>query len=211
MPDVIAKVAFDPSSSVHVEFGGLYREFEVYNTNTSRNYSANGTGEFLNFNVELFRGFRLVANGYLSDGGGRYIFGQAPDLIARADGSLSPVKSRSSVSGFEYTNGGTLLYAYYGGVTVDRNVALDTNGKYVGYGYAGAPTGQNHTIQEETLGFTQTFWKDPKYGALALMGQVSHLSRAPWSVASGQPSNAQLNMVYLNVRYLFPGAAPASK
>lgn len=209
MPDIIGKVAFDPSRKFHIELGGVLREFKVYNTNSGTDYSATGGAGFLSFNVELIKSFRLVASGYWSDGGGRYIFGQAPDVIARADGSLSPVKSRSTVAGFEYNDGITQVYAYYGGVAIDQNVAIDTNGKPVGYGYEGAPSGQNRTIQEGTVGFSQTFWKDAKYGALALMGQYSYLSRIPWFIASGAPRDAHVNMVYLNVRYTLPGAAPA--
>ncbi|MFI5179968.1 MAG: hypothetical protein ACHQPI_01080 [Thermoanaerobaculia bacterium] len=209
VPDVIVKVAFDPSRRFHIELGGVGREFKVYNTNDGSNYTATGGGAFLNFNVELVKNFRLIAAGFISDGGGRYIFGQAPDVIARADGSLSPVKSRSTVSGFEYNDGITQLYAYYGGIAVDQNVTMDTNGKLVGYGYDGSPSGQNRTIQEGTIGFSQTFWKDAKYGSLALMGQYSYLSRIPWYIPSGSPSDAHLNMVYLNVRYTLPGAAPA--
>jgi hypothetical protein len=94
---------------------------------------------------------------------------------------------------------------------VGQNVAIDTNGKPVGYGYDGSAAGQNRTIQEGTVGFARTFWKDAKYGAFTLMGQYSYLSRIPWSVAAGQAANAHVNMVYLNVRYSLPGAAPASK
>ncbi len=211
MPDVIGKVAFDPSKRFHIEAGGIVREFAVYNTTSNTHYSATGSGGFLNFNFELFKGFRLVANGFTSDGGGRYIFGLAPDLIARADGSLSPVTSKSTVSGFEFVSGGTTVYGYYGGVWIDQNVATDTNGKLVGYGYTGSPSGQNKRIDEATIGFSQTFWKDPKVGALALMGQASYLKRVPWYVAAGQPADAHANMFYLNVRYTLPGAAPASK
>ena len=39
----------------------------------------------------MVKNFRLIINNYWSDGGGRYMFGQAPDVIVRADGSLSPI------------------------------------------------------------------------------------------------------------------------
>jgi hypothetical protein len=210
-PDVIGKVAFDPSKRLHVEAGGVLRSFKVFNPVDSTDHSATGGGGFASVNIELLKGFRLVANAFLSNGGGRYIFGQAPDLIARADGSLSLVKARSTVDGFEYTRKNTLLYAYYGGAWIDQNVAADLDGKPIGYGYAGSPSGQNHDIQEYTLGFSQTFWKDAKYGALNLMGQYSYVKREPWSVAAGAPSNASMNMVFLNLRYTLPGSAPATK
>ncbi len=231
-PDFIAKVALDPISKFHIEFGGLLREFKLWNppTNTaypSQTYSATGGGGFLNLNFELFKGFRVDTNNYWSDGGGRYIFGQAPDLIARADGSPSLIHSGSTVSGFEYTHQNTLIYAYYGGVYISRNFAIvpvtttspgpppvtTTTLTPFGYGYTGSPSGQNRTIQEPTFGFAQTFWKDPKYGALTFMFQYSYVTRNPWYVnyAKGQPSNAHLNMVFFNLRYTLPGSAPAIK
>jgi hypothetical protein len=217
-PDIIAKIALDPTKRVHFEIGGVERNFKVWYpgvaaTKTasaipSATYSAEGGGGFLNLHVELFKGFRLLTNNYWSDGGGRYIFGQAPDLIAHADGSISLVHSGSTVSGFEYTQKKTLLFAYYGGIYVARNTALDTTGKYVGYGYSGASTSQNRAIQEATFGLNQTIWKHPKYGALNLIGQYSYLTRDPWSVAAGAPSNASLNEVFIDLRYTLPGSAP---
>ena len=162
----------------------------------------------MNLNAEIVQGFRFITNNYWSDGGGRYIFGQAPDVIARADGSLSVIHSGSTVSGFEATHGNMLIYSYYGGLYVSRNVALDTNGKPVGYGFIGSPSGQNRSAQEGTIGFTRTFWKDPRFGALAFMGQFSYLTRDPWFVAAGQPKNAHLGMAFANLRYTLPGAAP---
>ena len=58
---------------------------------------------------------------------------------------------------------------------------------------------------------TQTLWRDPKYGALQLMFQYSYLQRNPWYVATGQPSNANVNMVFWNLRYLLPGIPPTLK
>lgn len=210
-PDVIAKLALDPTKRFHFEVGGVAREFKLWDPITKTTASSGGAGGFLNLNYELFKGFRVVTNNFVSDGGGRYIFGQAPDLIARADGTPSPIHADSTASGFEYTNKNTLLFGYYGGLYVGRNVAIDTGGKPVGYGYAGSPAGQNRAVQEGTFGFNQTLWKDAKYGALNFMGQYSYLTRNPWAVASGQPANANLNMVFFDLRYSLPGAAPSMK
>jgi uncharacterized coiled-coil protein SlyX len=207
-PDVIAKLAFDPTRRLHFDIGGVERHFKLYNPNNATDYSATGGGGFLNFEVEPVKGFRLLTHNFLSDGGGRYIFGQAPDLIAHADGSISLIRASSTVSGFEYTYKKTMIYAYYGGIYVGRNVAIDTNGKPVGYGYTGAPNTQNRTIQEPTIGFNQTIWKDAKWGAVNLMGQYSYVTRNPWYVAAGQPANASVNMVFFNLRYTLPGTAP---
>ena len=223
-PDIIAKLAFDPNKMVHFEIGGVERDFRVFYPGTagtpasgstpavpgipSTTFSAEGGGGFVNLAVEPIKGLRLLTNSYFSDGGGRYIYGEAPDLIAHADGSISLVHSGSTVTGFEFTTKKTMLYGYYGGIYIERNTAVDTNGKYIGYGYTGSATSQNREIQEITFGFNQTVWKNAKYGALNFMGQYSYLTRAPWYVATGAPADATINMLFFNLRYTLPGSAP---
>jgi hypothetical protein len=120
-PDIIAKIAFDPSSHVHFEIAGIERTFKLWNTTTGQAasglYSTKvGGGGSFNGNFEILPNFRLITNNYWSDGGGRYLFGQAPDLVVRSDGSISPLHSGGTVEGFETTvNKNTLLYAYYSG------------------------------------------------------------------------------------------------
>jgi len=215
-PDIITKIAFDRQvgdRSMHIEAAGVVRTFRLFNPLSQQYFTATGGGGSVNLNFEIIKNLRVVSNNYYSDGGGRWIFGQAPDLIVRGDGSPSLIHSGSTVTGFEsQVTKDTLLYGYYGGVYVQRNTAIDpTTGKLVGYGYAGSPSGQNRVIHQATFGFTRTFWRDPKYGALQLMGQYSFLLRRPWSVAAGQPSEAHSNIVFLNLRYLLPGSAPKIK
>jgi len=208
-PDIIAKLAVDPNKHAHFEIGGIERTFKLWNPNTSLSYMAEGGGGFLNLNFEVFKGFRLLTNNYWSDGGGRYIYGEAPDLIAHADGSISLIHSGSTVTGFEATQKNTMIYGYYGGVYIGRNTAYDANGtSLIGYGYHGSSNGQNRTIQEVTFGFDQTIWKDAKWGAVNFMGQYSYLARNPWYAASGQPAKASLNMLFFNLRYTLPNSAP---
>ena len=226
-PDIIAKLAFDPVKQFHFEIGGIERNFKVYYPGAAAiaatkttpaypalpatDYSAEGGGGFVNLNVEVFKGFRLLTNNYWSDGGGRYIYGEAPDLIAHANGSISLIHSGSTVTGFEFTAKKTMLYGYYGGIYIDRNTAVDTNGKLVGYGMgstSNATNAQNRAIQEATFGFTQTIWKNPKYGTLSFMGQYSYLMRDPYYIPAGSFPDAADNMVFFNLRYSLPGSAP---
>lgn len=208
-PDVIVKLAVDPSSKFHFEFGGLERQFKVWNSSPApggTHFAKTGEGGFVNLNAEVFKGFRVLTNNFWSDGGGRYIFGQVPDLIVRADDSLSPIKAASTVSGIEFTHKNFFLYGYFGGIYVYQNTALDTNGtSVIGYGVPGSSS-QNRLVQEDTLGFNQTLWRDGKFGALNLMGQYSYLSRNPWATVN--PSDAHINMIFLNLRYTLPGSAP---
>lgn len=211
-PDFIAKIAFDPSAKFHAEIAGIESNFKGYNNLTNQHYTKPAGGGSLNVNFELFKGFRILTNNYWSDGGGRYIFGLAPDLTLKGNGDIALLHAGSTVSGAEWTLGKTLLYAYYGGVYIGRYTVIDpATGKPVGYGYTGSANGQNKSIQEATFGFNQTLWKDPKYGAINVMGQYSWLNRAPWYVATGQPKNAHQNQFYLNLRYTLPGSAPTLK
>jgi hypothetical protein len=216
-PDIIAKLAFDPTSRVHFEIAGIERTFKLYNTTTgqptSGQYSTKaGGGGAINGNFEVAKNFRLITNNYWSDGGGRYIFGQAPDLVVRADGTVSPIHSGGMVQGFEATVGKFLLWGYYGGLYVGRNVVVDANGtSLVGYGYRGSANSQNKAIQEVTFGYTETIFKDGKYGGVSLIGQYEYLTRDPWYVAPNAPKATHDNTIYFDVRYTLPGSAPSAK
>jgi hypothetical protein len=134
----------------------------------------------------------------------------APDLIINADGRPSLVHSASTVTGIEYqANPSNLFDAYYGGAYIYESSAIDRNGQFVGYGYPGSPLNHNRSLQQLTLGYTRTWWRDPNYGALQLIGQYSYVVRHPWSVPPGQPSGANASYLYLSIRYILPGAPPA--
>ncbi len=214
-PDFIGKVAFDGhigGKAEHVEIGGIYRTFQAYDPLTGRKSFAPGGGGELNANLELRPGFNLIANSFAGSGVGRYIFGLAPDVVVKPNGDISTVNTASAIGGFEWSrkpsdnpkNLETMLYGYYGGLYVDNNYFLDTNGKYAGYGYPGSSNAANRAIQEATIGVIQTFWKSPAFGDLKLITQYSYLTRNPWSVATGAPSNAATHMVFVDLRYDLP-------
>lgn len=214
--DNIVKIAFDPKIgkvAVHFEVAGLLSRFAFFNPLSNQSFSATGGGVAVNGNVELMKNFRLIGNTFYSSGGGRWLFGQGPDLIIRGDGSPELVGSASTIDGIEYqATPKTLFYVYYGGAYFERAVAIDpANGNQVGFGYTGSPSNHNRSIQQGTVGFTHTFWRDPNYGAMQFMTQYSYLVRHPWHVAPGQPGSANLNMLFLNLRYLLPGAPPTTQ
>ena len=209
-PDFIAKLAFDPISRFHFEVGGILSTFRTVGLASPWSHNtAHGEGLTFGLNAGITKNVRAVASGMLSDGEGRYLFGAAPDIIVRSDGSLSALHSDSWISGLEGTIKNTLLYAYYSGDYIGRNVAIDANGtSLIGYGYRGAANSQNRSIQEITFGFNETIWKDPKYGAINLMGQYEYLMRLPWYIAVNAPKGTHDNTIYMNVRYTLPGTAP---
>jgi hypothetical protein len=209
-PDLIAKIAWDPGSRFHLDVTGIWSRFDTTSVAAPFvSHGANGGGIQFGMNGAIFKNFRLMTTNYWTDGDGRYLFGEAPDLIVRANGSLSPVHAGGTIDGFEARVKNFLLYGYYGGIYVGRNTALDANGtSLIGYGYQGSPNSQNRAIQELTMGFNQTIWSNPRYGAINFMGQYEWLERAPWYVAANQPKGTHDNTIYLNVRYTLPGSMP---
>jgi hypothetical protein len=208
-PDFIAKVAFDPTARFHFEVGGIESNFRTTNVAApfTAHHTTEGAGLQVGLNVAVLKNLRLISTNFFSDGDGRYLFGQAPDVIVRADGSLSPVRADGTIDGFEATIKNTLFYAYYGGIYIGRNTALDGTTK-IGYGYAGSPNSQNRAIQELTFGFNQTMWRNPRYGAINVMGQYEYLMREPWFVAAGTPKATHDNTIFFNIRYTLPVAMP---
>jgi hypothetical protein len=213
-PDFIGKMAFDPSSRFHAEVAGIVSTFKTINiTNLSagETYTKAGGGIQVGLNGEIFPGFRLISTNFWSDGEGRYLFGQAPDLVINSNSSIGLLHAGGTVDGFEAKMGKFVLFAYYGGIYIDRNVVLDTTGKapaLVGYGYTGSANSQNRAIQEITFGFNQTMWANPRYGAINLIGQYEYLTRAPWYVAPNAPDATHDNTIYFDVRYTLPGSMP---
>jgi hypothetical protein len=209
-PDFIAKLAIDPNSRFHFEVGGIESNFKTTSVAApfSTHHTTEGAGLLVGLNVAVLKNLRLISTNFFGDGEGRYLFGQAPDLVVRADGSLSPVKADGTIDGFEATVKNTLFYAYYGGIYIGRDVVIDTNGSKVGYGYTGSANSQNRSIEELTFGFNQTMWRNPRYGAINVMGQYEYLMRDPWFVAAGAPKATHDSTIYFNIRYTLPGLMP---
>jgi hypothetical protein len=222
-PDIISKLALDGGSeghAMHFEVAGLYRTFQSYNPVTNTKFYKPAAGGSVNFNLELAPGFHFIANTFASDGGGRYIFGMGPDLIVRPDGSISPVHAYSTVDGFEYTikpkdnpkGLETMFYGYYGGAYYGKDTALDNtvnanNPVLIGYGVntSSASLNANRSIEEATLGVTQTLWKNPTWGDLKIITQYSYVWRDPWFVPTSNPTRrATTNMVFVDLRYDIP-------
>jgi hypothetical protein len=105
-----------------------------------------------------------------------------------------------------------LLYGYWSGIYIDRDVALDSSGtSKVGYGFTGSSNSNNRYVQEITVGVNRTLWKDAKFGALNLMGQYLYLFREPWYVAPTASKAAHDNTIFVDLRYALPGGTPTMR
>ena len=225
-PDFIPKVTYDTNFSgrhLHVEAAGLLTTVKstVISTQGSTGvwspHTKTGGGIEAAVNVELVKNYRVVANGFYSDGGGRYLLGLGPDAVMRPvvlgtgfEAIPSLVHSGAGLVGFEaQVTPKTLVAGYYGGVYFQRNAFTDITSPLlvkpmIGFGGTNSPNSANRAIQEGTFDLTQTFWKNPQYGALQLVTQFSYLTRSPWFVAAGAPKNAHLVEGYVSLRYLLP-------
>lgn len=218
-PDIIAKAAYDGHAgdkTEHIEIAGLVSGFKDYVPSTittaiSGGHTAVGFGGSLNFNLELVKNFRLISNNFISDGGGRYIFGAVPDFAVRPNGALSPIRADSTVDGFEaQVTPKTLIAMYYGGVYAGKDVIYDNTAAgstlarpvYVGYGYPGSSSYRDG--QEITFDWVQTLWKNKNYGALSLINQYSYVFKEPWYAQTGGLRQAHTNLIYVDLRYTLP-------
>jgi hypothetical protein len=212
-PDILAKITYDADvrgKHYHLEGVGLLTTVRVLPAVGASTNSKTGGGVSAAFVLEIFKNFRLVANAFWSDGGGRYIFGSGPQAVLSPTGTVSLVHAGSGIGGFEWqANKVNLFGVYYGADYFQRNFFLDTSAgakpnTFVGFGGPGSSGAANRAIQEPTVDWIITFWKDPQHGAIQLVNQVSYLTRAPWFVAPGQPKNARSTMVWSNIRYTLP-------
>lgn len=205
-PDIIAKIAYDKTVSgkaFHVNVAGISSQFRVTPA-AGVFHGAQGVGGTFNAILEVAKNFRLVGNVLYGTGVGRYLEGLGPDLVIGPNGTISPVHSAAGIAGFEYApTPKSQLFVYYGGEYFGRNYTVVSPGSYLGFGFPGS-TNANRQIQEPTFGYTYTFWKNPKYGALQILSQYAYLTRAPWSVAAGTPSVAHASMVFGALRFTLP-------
>jgi hypothetical protein len=207
-PDIQGKIALDPKTGKlhqHIDAAFVVRGFKTYDPTKNVDQTGTGFSGSVNFVLEPVKNVRAVATNYWSNGGGRYIGNTGtPDFIVNNDFSISNVKAFTGIYGGEATVKNSLLFVHYSLLNIDQNVAQDLP-PVVPIGY-GIPNSQaaNHKINETTVGITQTLFRDPKIGGMQLMFQYSYLKRTPFSVPAGTPTDAKLNEVYVNVRYILP-------
>jgi hypothetical protein len=205
-PDIVAKAAYDTQVSgkaLHFELAGFSRQFRVSPAD-GKYFGARGEGGTFDAVLEVAKNFRLIATGFYSSGGGRFSVGLGPDIVVGPDGSISPVHSMAGIAGFEYAPTPTSqFFGYYAGTYFNRNYTVISPGNYLGFGFPGSSSA-NRQFQEPSFGYYYTFWKNPRYGALQIIGEYAYLTRAPWYVAPGTPSTAHAHMIFGSLRFTMP-------
>ena len=225
MPDILSKVTYDRDFSgrhFHAEVTGLFTGAQgtvmpVGSTSFNKHNTFGGGGQIA-ANYELRPKLLFLGNAFWSDGGAHYLVATGPQLVVRpnfagTDVSLSMVHAGAGSAGIEWIASEKEAFAiYYGADYYGRNFFSDTTNTahpetIIGFGGPGSPNTNNRTIQQMTFDWLETFWKNPRYGALQSYVQYSYLTRAPWYVAPGDPKNAHLSMVYFGFRYVLPSTS----
>jgi hypothetical protein len=205
-PDIVGKIAYDTQvngKALHFELAGFSRQFRT-SPAQGKYFYAQGVGGSFDTVLEVAKNFRLIATAFYSSGGGRFSVGLGPDLVVGPDGSISPVHSMAGIAGFEYApTAKSQFFGYYGGTYFRRNYTVVSPGNYMGFGFPGSSSA-NRQFQEPAFGYYYTFWKNPKYGALQIIGEYAYLTRAPWYVAPGTPSTAHAHMIFGSLRFTLP-------
>ena len=224
-PDILPKVVYDTqlgTRHLHLEAVGLVtgvrESVKPIGGTTFSKHSAVGGGGSIAGNFELFRNFLFLGNAFWSDGGGRYLVADGPQLVIRpnaagTDISPSLVHAGAGSVGFEWiANPKSAFAIYYGADYFGRNSFPDTTNTtnpsaIIGYGGPGSPNTNNRALQEVTFDWLQTFWKSDVHGSVQYYTQYSYLTRAPWFIAPDAPKNAHLSMVYAGFRYVLPSTS----
>ena len=143
-PDLIVKGTYDNAKYGHYEIGGLARWFRSrYYPNAltvpanavgGTNDTKTGGGFYANARFPITHyadfGFHVLTG----TGVGRYGTSTLPDVTARPDGTLAPIKGTQSLLSLELHPTKKLdLFGYYGGEYAQRTTYLNSAGKLVGY------------------------------------------------------------------------------
>ena len=203
MPDVVTRVAFDPVESFHLDAGAVLRVFRHTVQPFLEDFRKTGFGAGVNLRFNLAESNKFIVQGSFGSGFGRYIGGLVPDVVFRSDSSISPIRTWSWVGGIEQEVSKWTFGGYYSGVYIHRNVALDTDRSFIGYGFPNSSNSNNRLIHEATVTATVKIWGTEERGSIQLSLQGSGLQRKPWAPEGGLDS-AKAGLFFAQIRYNLP-------
>ncbi|WP_162601799.1 coiled-coil domain-containing protein [Occallatibacter savannae] len=219
-PDLIGKLSLDPrwgNRAWHLETAGLLTGVGILTpASVTKGPVAKDTreggGVSAAANIEAGRTLHIIATGFWSDGGGRYIGGLGPAfVVAQRDSTTSAFSAQmihagSFIAGAEWRpTRNTVIALTYSGAYFARSFSFDPSTRtLIGYGYPGSANSNNRSVQEGTLATQTKLWTRPGYGSVQVITQSSYIARSPWSLNPGSPSSARVFVGYANLRYVLP-------
>ncbi|HUK57511.1 MAG TPA: hypothetical protein VLY20_12735 [Nitrospiria bacterium] len=212
-PDAVGKMVFEPGWG-HYEVKVLGRAFK--DRLNEENHVAFGNGVGAAALLPLLSNVTLVAEGLSGAGIGRYGAAVGPDVMAKADGTLKPIRANQLLAGLEWhPTTAWDVYAYYGLEHYQRTTDGATK---IGYGSdlndltvclkeVGPTTGgvcqANQTIYQVQPGFWYRFFKS-KEGTAAWGLSYSYTHRELWTGASDLQPKAGEHIGMTSFRYYLP-------
>lgn len=206
MPDLITRIALNPSPAVHLDFGGVLRAFRhtIAPYDDSDDFTTAAGGASINGAVRATANTKVIGQFAFGPGIGRYVGGLVPDATFGADSSIHPLRTRSWVAGVEQRLNPTVSVAgYYSGVDTTESFTTDGDGSFIGFGFPGSANSNNKSIQELTLTGSLLSFKSTNRGSAQVSVQYSWLERKPFDAGSG-PASAAMHMFFAQVRYNLP-------
>jgi hypothetical protein len=222
MPDVIAKVAFDPGWG-HYEVKGVMRVFRDHVLGTDTNQKKVGGGFGAGAILPLKKNkIDFYAETLIGNGTSRYNDSGNADFYIRPDGNLELVRAVSFLSGIETHFTPKLdWYTYFGTEYQQRSAGILAGTAY-GYGSPGADyskcfatestfacTAPFKNLSQVATGFWYRFYKGTM-GTLQYGMEYSYTQRNAWSGLNGPAGSpgvspeGSLNTVYTSFRYYIP-------
>ncbi|WP_237476615.1 hypothetical protein [Lichenibacterium dinghuense] len=215
-PDLVAKVAYDPTidgHDVHVEAFGIGRDFYSRYGGQNRDVIGGGGGGSVVVGA-VPKVLDLQLSGAIGEGLGRYGTAQLPDITVSSTGRAEPLAEFMLLAGATFHATPTLDFYAYAGLEQDDRSALGTVGG-VNYGY-GNPlnsnagcniegstatcTANNRTVRQVTGGLWDTIYSGP-FGQLRGGLQASFTQRQAFSSVQGGAPHADEAEVLTSIRY----------
>jgi hypothetical protein len=220
-PDLIGKVAFDPSfGHFEVKAVGRFLRDRVEATSTLPSSETNTSNTTLagGFGVDayvpvLHKKLIFVGTSLFGRGTARYGDSSNVDFIYKPNGTIAPLQNLQAMGGIEVYPTPKLKVYFYGG---DEYIGQANYGG--GYGYCTGIVASNASCFVKDSGSCSAemrnlvqgvagFWYDlhkGNYGTLKYGMQYSYTHKSTWADASGLAPTANENMAFTSLRYVLP-------
>ncbi|MEJ0091888.1 MAG: hypothetical protein WDN46_00090 [Methylocella sp.] len=218
MPDIIGKVAWDPTFGdrhIHVEAYGLFRDFYNQVNGSNQDVAAGSYGGTILVPI-IPQNLEFQFTGMNGRGIGRYATGSLPDVSVNANGSLSPIQETTLLAGLIWRpQPGLDIYTYAGeeiqqasfsnSISASGAVSAfgDGNPLYTNAGCSNvlstACVGNTHLIRSITAGFWDTIYSGP-FGQFRAGLQYAYVQKFSFQ-GFGGGAKAEENSVFTSLRY----------
>ncbi|VTZ50144.1 conserved exported hypothetical protein [Methylocella tundrae] len=217
MPDIIGKVAWDPTfegHNVHMEAFGLFRDFYSQVNNSNQDVAGGGFGGSILVSL-LPKELEAQFSATTGRGIGRYGAGQLPDVTFNWNGTISPVQETMLLAGLTWHPTTDLdVYAYAGEETENASYSNTTTGSAVNAFGLGNPlfsnagcsipgstvcNGNIHLIRQITAGLWDKIYQG-SFGQLRAGLQYSYTQKYSFQGIGGG-AKADDSMFFGSLRY----------